>query len=169
MKLVSLSEKGTQTILYILKPGDVFGELLLAHGKRSFTAIALEDVRVTLISRQRFSSLLSSVPAIALNFIRLLSKRLMKVEKELAEFGHTWSYHRLAKVLLELSEQHGMETSTGTLIELRLTHEDLANLIGTSRETVTTQLNKFERMGILHRLRRRVVVDRPRLLKFTQL
>lgn len=169
MKLVSLSEKGTQTILYLLKPDDVFGELLLAHGKRPFTAITLEDVRVTLISRQSFSALLSSVPTIALNFIRLLSKRLMKVEKELAEFGHTWSYHRLAKVLLELSEQHGTETSTGTLIELRLTHEDLANLIGTSRETVTTQLNKFERMGILHRLRRRVVVNRPRLVKLTQL
>ena len=166
VKLISHSEKGTETILHILKPDEIFGELLLSEEKRPFTAIAIEDALVTAISRDRVLQLLTVVPTLGLNFIRLLSKRLAKVEKGLAEFSHTWSYHRLAKVLLQLGEKHGEEVPTGTLITLRLTHEDLANLIGTTRETVTTQLSKFERMGLLSRHDRHLIINGPRLTEF---
>jgi len=166
VKLISLSEKGQETTLHILKPGDVFGELLLSQEQRAFTAIVVEDALVTMIPREDFLKLLSRAPDVALNFIRVLSKRLARVEKGLAESSHTWSYHRLAKVLLHLSEQYGEEVSTGTLIKLRLTHEDLANLIGTTRETVTTQLNRFSQMGLLNRRARQIIVTRPRLSEF---
>ncbi len=166
IKLISLSEKGTQTILHILKPGEIFGEFLLVQQKRPFAAVAIEDVHAAVIPRDSFLVLLSTVPTVALNFIRLLSRRLMKVEQELGDFSHTWSYNRLAKVLLQLSKEHGVETPQGTRIELRLTHEDLANFIGTTRETVTTQLNKFQRMGFLHRENRHLIVNRPRLIEF---
>ncbi len=88
------------------------------------------------------------------------------MERELAEFSHTWSYHRLARVLLQLSEKYGEEVPNGTLINVRLTHEDLANLIGTSRETVTTQLSKFTRMGLLKREARRFIVTKSNLTDF---
>lgn len=158
--------KGTETIRHILKPDEIFGELLLAEEKRPLTAIALQDVLVTVIPRESFLALLSSVPTLALNFGRLLSRRLERAARGLAEFSHSWSYHRLAKVLLGLSEQHGEEVPTGTLITLRLTHEDLANMIGTSREIATIQLNKFERMGLLKRQDRQLIVDRSRLTEF---
>ncbi len=166
VKLISLSDKGKETILHILKPDEVFGELLLAEERRPFTAVALEDSLVTVISQQSFVELLSTIPAVALSFIRLLSKRLATVERGLAEFGHTWSHHRLARVLLQLSKKYGKELPTGTLINARLTHEDLANLIGTSRETVTTQLSKFTRMGLLKREASRFVVAGPKLVEF---
>ena len=166
VKIISISERGMETILHILKPDEMFGSLLLAEEKRPFTAIAMDDIAVTVISRENFLLLLSSVPTLGLNFARLLSRRLQKAEKQLAEFSHTWSYHRLAKVLLELSERHGEEAPTGTLITLRLTHEDLANRIGTTRETVTTQLNKFERMGLLSREDRHLIVQKHRLAEF---
>ena len=167
VKLIFLSEKGQETILLILKPGDVFGELLLSQEKRAFTAVVVEDAVVTMISRGDLLKLLSLAPRLALNFIRVLSKRLARVEKGLAESSHTWSYHRLAKVLLYLSEQYGEEVPTGTLIKLRLTHEDLANLIGTTRETVTTQLNRFSRMGLLSRRARRLILTRRGLNEFS--
>ncbi len=166
VKLISLSEKGQETILHILKPGDVFGELLFSLERRAFTVIVVEEALVTMISREDFVKLLPVAPRLALNFIRVLSKRLARVEKGLAESSHTWSYHRLARVLLQLSEQHGEEVPTGTLIKLRLTHEDLANLIGTTRETVTTQLNRFSRMGLLNRRARRLIVTRHLLSEF---
>jgi CRP-like cAMP-binding protein len=166
VKLVSISDKGTETILHILNPDEIFGELLLSEEKRAFTAIAIEDAFVTVVLRGRFINLLSLAPTVAVNFIRLLSKRLARVEKGLAESSHTWSYHRLANVLLQLSEKYGEEVPAGTLIKLRLTHEDLANLIGTTRETVTTQLNKFSRMGLLKRQARHFIVTRPSLTKF---
>jgi len=166
VKIVSISGGGRETILHILKPDEIVGAFVLVEERRPFMAVAVEDVVATVIPRDNFLTLLSSVPTVAVNFARLLSRRLKKAEKELADFSHTWSYHRLAKVLLELSERHGEEVPTGTLITLRLTHEDLANLIGTTRETVTTQINRFERMGLLSREDRHFIVNRSRLTEF---
>ena len=168
VKLSSLSDKGRETILHILKPDEVFGELLLSEQQRAFTAVTLEDSLVTIISKESFVELLLTVPTVALTFIRLLSKRLALVERGLAEFGHTWSYHRLARVLLQLSEKYGKEVPNGTLINVRLTHEDLANLIGTSRETVTTQLSKFTSMGLLKREARHLIVAKSKLSEFVR-
>jgi CRP/FNR family transcriptional regulator, cyclic AMP receptor protein len=168
VKLSSLSDKGRETILHILKPDEVFGELLLSEEQRAFTAVTLEDSLVTIISKESFVELLSTVPTVALTFIRLLSKRLALVERGLAEFSHTWSYHRLARVLLQLSEKYGEEVPNGTLINVRLTHEDLANLIGTSRETVTTQLSKFTRLGLMKRQARHFVVAKSKLTDFVR-
>lgn len=166
VKLVSLSEKGAETILHILREEDVFGELLLVEGKRPYTAIAATDVAVNTLSRKHFLEVLAGCPAFAHNYARMLSLRLMQVEREFSGMIHAWAYHRLAKELLHLAEDIGIDTRDGTRIALRLTHEDLANLIGTARETVTIQLNKFEEMGLIHREGRNIVVDRSRLREY---
>ena len=78
----------------------------------------------------------------------------------------TWSYHRLAMVHLHLTEQDGEPGSTGIRIKLSLTYEDVANLIGTTRETASTQISKLKRMGLLRQERRHFIVARPRLMQF---
>ncbi len=166
VKLVTESHGRGETLLHILKPGDVFGELLLSEDTRAFTALAGTDADVETISRGNFLRLLSSHPAVSLNFIRVLSRRLVGVERAVADFGHTWSYHRLAKVLLRLADDHGVPAPAGTRIPLALTHAELANMIGTTRETVTAQLIRFKRLGFLRREGRHFVVDRPRLTGF---
>ena len=166
VRILSLSDKGTETIVHILKEGEIFGELLLSEEKRAFNAVAGTDVLVTVLPKGSLVELLTSIPTVSRNFIRLLSKRLANVEQEYGDFGHTWSYNRLKKVLLRLCEEHGKETPKGTVIPLRLTHEDLANLIGTTRETVTTQMIRFRRMGLVKRQDRYLVVNRPRLEEF---
>ncbi|MGZ8463444.1 MAG: Crp/Fnr family transcriptional regulator [Candidatus Deferrimicrobiaceae bacterium] len=163
VKLCSVSEKGTEMILHILKPDAIFGELLFSEEERALTAVADTDVVVTAISRKHLEDLFASIPTVSRNFIRLLSRRLAKVETKFAEFGHTWSYHRLANVLLRLAEEHGTESGSGTIIALRLTHEDLAKLIGTTRETVTTQVARLRRMGLLKKEGRFYLVDRRKL------
>ena len=166
VRILSLSDKGTETIVHILKEGAIFGELLLSEEQRAFTAVAGTDALVTVLPKGGLAELLTAIPAVSRNFVQLLSKRLAKVELEYGDFGHTWSYNRLKKVLLRLCEEHGKETPKGTLIPLRLTHEDLANLIGTTRETVTTQMIRFRRMGLVKRQDRYLVVNRPRLEEF---
>lgn len=166
VKLVSLSDKGTETIVNIFKQGNLFGELLLSEDKRSFSAVAATDARVTAIPRRNLLEILSTVPAVSFNFIRLLSMRLARVERTFAGFGHTWSYHRLAKVLLELAAEHGTKAEGGTLIAMRVTHEDLANLIGTTRETVTNQLGRFRREGLIARRGRQLVVNVARVTAY---
>jgi CRP-like cAMP-binding protein len=166
VRILSLSDKGTETIVHILKEGAIFGELLLSEENRAFTAVAGTDALVTVLSKGSLVELLASVPTISKNFIRLLSKRLAKVEREFGDFGHTWSYNRLARILLQLCEEHGKETPKGTVIPLRLTHEDLANMIGTTRETVTTQMIRFRRMGLVKRQDRFLAVNKPRIEEF---
>jgi CRP/FNR family transcriptional regulator len=163
VKLVSISERGTESILHILRAGDVFGELLLVQGERPFSAIAMTDVLAGVLSRENFLEILGFCPEFAGNYSKLLARRLMQVEREFAGLIHAWAYHRLAKELLHLAEDIGEDTRTGTRIALKLTHEDLANLIGTTRETVTIQLHKFEELGLIRREGRKLIVDRARL------
>lgn len=166
VKLVSVSGKGAETILHLLKRGDIFGELFFAEERRAFEAVATMDVVVTVIPRKSFEKILAGFPAVAQNFVRLLSRRLVKIEQEFAGFGHTWSYHRLGLILLQLGKEHGVKTGGGTLIDLRLTHEDLAELIGTTRETVTTQMKRFRRMGLVKREGGRFILNEDRLRAF---
>lgn len=166
VKLTSISERGTETILDLLKPGEIFGELLLTEKVRAFTATAIEDTVVTSVPQDRFLELLLLIPTVSRNFIGILSKQLVRVKKGIAHSSHSWSYHRLARILLYLGEKYGEETPAGVLIRLRLTHEDLANLIGTTRETVTTQLNRFERMGLVKRRSRHLMLLKDRLTEF---
>jgi CRP/FNR family transcriptional regulator len=168
VKLVAHSGRGTETILHILPPGALFGEILLSEEKRAFTAVANTDTVVATLPKQSLVQLLATIPAFSANLIRHLSRRLAKVEREFAEFGHTWSYHRLAKVLLQLAQEHGVKGPRGTALSLPLTHEELANLIGTTRETVTTQLGRFRRMGLIRREGRTFVLNVPRLVRFTR-
>ena len=166
VKLVALSEKGTETTLHILRPGDVFGEVAVTEPARPFTAVAVTDAVLSVLPRKSLDDLLASSPAFARNLLGLLSKRVGQVEREFAGIVNAWAHHRLACELLHLAGDLGVETQDGTLIPLRLTHEELSNLIGTTRETVTILLRKFEGMGIIRRRSRRIIVNRPRLAEY---
>lgn len=168
VKLVARSEKGAGTILHVLRPTDVFGELLLAEERRPFNAQAVTDVLAGVLSRDHLVELLSSVPGFRLNFIRVLSRRLVHVEKGVTEFGHTRSCQRLAGILLRMCGEYGEETPGGVLLRLRLTHADLADMIGTTRETVTNQLRRFRRLGLVVIRGRRIVVNRRRLAGYVR-
>jgi len=166
VKLVSHSAKGSETILCILRPANIFGELLHVEERRPVNALAVTDVLVGVLSWEDFNELLTAIPRIRLNFIRILSRHLFLVEKRVTEFSHTRSHQRLAKVLLQICAEHGVETPWGVMVRPSLTHADLANLIGTTRETVTTQMIRFRRMGLVKRQDRFLVVDKSRLEEF---
>ena len=166
VKLVSLSERGTDSILHILRPGEIFGELVIHEEKRPFTAVSVTKVTASRLKRKDLLGLLSSIPSFSRNFLGMLAARLLRVEQDFADLLNAWAYRRLAMELLHLSEDLGEETPAGTLIPMHLTHEDLSNLIGTARETVTIQLHKFEEMGVIRREGRRIIVNRPRLTDY---
>lgn len=169
VKLLALSEKGTEATLHILRPGDVFGEVAVTEPMRPFTAVAVTDAVLSVLPRKSLCDLLAASPAFARNLLELLSKRLGQVEREFAGIVNAWAHHRLACELLHLAGDLGVETGDGTLIPLRLTHEELSNLIGTTRETVTILLRKFEEMGIIRRRSRQIIVDRPRLAEYAHI
>ena len=166
LKIVSVSDQGTEQVLHILRTGDVFGELILIGKPRPFTAIALTDATVSILPTSIVQDLLATSPAISRNYLRLLSMRLYELERTFPALVQAWPHHRLAKELLHLAEDLGDETPKGTRLTLRLTHELLSNLIGASRETVTLLIHKFEEIGLLRREGRDLLLNRKRLAEY---
>lgn len=163
VKLSYIDDAGEETIIRIFAPGDVFGEIFLGVKKQLFAATALTDSEITVIPRQVFEKLLAKIPQIGVNFISLLSRRLAEAEARIGEFSHTWAYERLERVLLNLSKVHGRETHRGRQIDIHLTHQLLADIIGASRETVSRHLKRLEEQGALRREGRRLTVDHKTL------
>lgn len=158
-----LSEDGQESILRVFGPGDVFGELLLTVRARPFLATALTACVVTVIPGKTFLHLLSTIPRIGFNFIRVLSRHLTELALDRGQSSHKWSFQRLALTLVKLAGAHGVEEAAGTAITLPLTHQILADMIGTSRETVTRHLGRLRQQGIVSQRGRALVLQRARL------
>lgn len=161
--LSHLSEGGQESILRVFGPGDVFGEIFLAVPARPFLAKALTACVVTVIPAKTFLHLLSIIPRIGLNFICVLSRHLAEMALDRAQASHKWSAERLALTLLKLGAAHGVEERAGTAVTLPLTHQILADMIGTSRETVTRDLRRLKRQGIVSQRGRTLVIKMARL------
>ena len=161
--LSHLSEGGQESILRVLGPGDVFGELLLTVPARPFRARALTACAVTAIPAKTFLQLLSTIPRIGFNFACVLSRHLAEMALDRGEAGHRWSFERLVLALLKLGSAHGVEEGGGRAIALPLTHQILADMIGTSRETVTRDLRRLKRAGVVSQRGRTLVVQPTRL------
>ncbi len=163
--LVTLSHlsEGGESILRVLGPGDVFGELLLTVPARPFRARALTDCAVTAVPARTFLQLLSTIPRVGFNFACVLSRHLAEMALDRGQAGHRWSFQRLVLTLLKLATAHGAEERGGTIIGLPLTHQILADMIGTSRETVTRDLRRLKREGAVSQRGRTLVVQPGRL------
>jgi len=151
VRLGSLGGGGLERILSIFKPGDVFGEILFSTRRRPFQAVALDDAQVAIMSKATFLQFLSTSARWGKNFIRLVSDRLVSVQRDLASLSNTWTRPRLAYMLLRLADTLGVPTAQGTLITVPVTHEALAGMIGASRGRVTSHLKQLRREGLLAR------------------
>ncbi len=161
--LSHVSESGQESILRVFGPGDVFGELLLTVSARPFVATALVDCVVTVIPGKTFLQLLSTIPRIGFNFICVLSRYLAQMALDRGQSSHKWASQRLALTLLKLAAAHGVEGEAGAAIALPLTHQILADMIGTSRETVTRQLGRLKRQGAVSQQGRTLIIQKARL------
>jgi CRP/FNR family transcriptional regulator len=164
VKLASNDEKGSERILNIFRPGDVFGEILFSVERRPFDAVAMDEARVAIMPRAAFLEFLRHSNQWGLNFIRMVSDRLFVAERDLAALSRTWTRPRLVHLLLKLADNLGVATAEGTLIRVPVTHETLANMIGASRVRVTSMLNQLQREGLLAR-RGRLMLVRTQALK----
>jgi len=163
IKLSHVSEDGQESILRVFGPGDVFGELLLTVRARPFLATALTACTVTVVPGKTFLQLLSTIPKIGFNFIGVLSRHLAEMALDRGQASHKWSFDRLVLTLLKLSKAHGEEKEGRTSIVLPLTHQILADMIGTSRETVSRHLARLQREGIVTQRGRSLLIHEARL------
>jgi CRP/FNR family transcriptional regulator len=150
VKIFQTSTPGREVILWFCLPGEIFGLAEVARGGgRSVSALACERSETLAIPRRQFSALVERHPRIAMLSMQVLSSRLRTLGDSFANLVADDAELRIAKLILRLATLHGERSEHGTRIALPLTHQDIANMAGTSRQTATDVLNALKRRGLL--------------------
>ena len=165
IKLARTSVDGRENLLSVLGPGEMFGELSLFDPRpRTASAIALTDVRLAGLGHDDLRPWLTGRPEVALHLLRALAQRLRRTNDVLADLVFTDVPGRVAKQLLDLADRFGQKTDEGIRVHHDLTQEELAQLVGASRETVNKALADFAQRGWLRIEAKAVVImDMERL------
>lgn len=154
--ITMLSSDGAESILAVLRGGDCLGELSLLDGfPRSATARAAEDVDALVVTRDHFQSWLADHHAASLALLRTLSMRIRRTNAALADRNALDLWPRLAKQLLLLADDQP-RTSASEGPDLRVTQQQLAEMLGVTREAVNKTLREFAQAGWIE-LRRGIV------------
>ncbi|CAN5695130.1 Crp/Fnr family transcriptional regulator [soil metagenome] len=161
VKLSKIDLGGHEKTLALLQPPEFFGEMaLLGHATRSATAMTLAPVEAHLLFQDDFKRLLAEYPAVSLNLTTTLANRLRGMDDEAQILSYKDAQGRVAYVLLRLYRS-GVVDLDGPHALVRLTHQDLANLAGTSRETVTRALKALEGQGVIKTHPKQVSITDP--------
>ncbi|MDP9409112.1 MAG: Crp/Fnr family transcriptional regulator [Actinomycetota bacterium] len=152
----------------LLKDGGVFGKLNLVEGRwQDVFAEAVTESRVAGIQKASLERAIKSDPAFALKLFSSLSERLRQSDEVIESLLHREVSTRLATLLINLAERFGENNGVGVLIDVRLTHQDLANMIASTREAVSKVMSEFQREGVIESRNRRIaVVNREALAEY---
>ncbi|WP_151526378.1 Crp/Fnr family transcriptional regulator [Serinicoccus kebangsaanensis] len=148
VKLAKAASDGRESLLSVLGPGEMFGELsLFDPGPRLTTAHVVSDTEFISLGNDALRSFLEQHPEVAMQMLAGLAHRLRKTNEGLSDLVFTDVPGRVAKALLDLSDRFGKRSESGLLVAHDLTQEELAQLVGASRETVNKALADFAQRG----------------------
>lgn len=167
LKLGTTSSDGRENLLSILGPGEMFGELsLFDPGPRTATATAVTDAHLLALSHDQVIDWVTKNPPVSLQLLGRLAQRLRRTNEVLADLVFSDVPGRVAKALIDLGARFGVQKDDGLHVNHDLTQEELAQLVGASRETVNKALADFAGRGWVRLEPRAVVVlDYDRLNK----
>ncbi|HSK98896.1 MAG TPA: Crp/Fnr family transcriptional regulator [Rubrobacteraceae bacterium] len=151
----------------LLKDGGVFGELSLEKGLRqTLFAHALTDVRVAVVRKRVLVEVVMRDPEFAIKLFFSLSERLKQSEEVIGSLLEREVSARLTTLLQNLGDRFGEMDGSGTVLDVRLTHQDLANMIVSTREAVSKVMSEFQRDGLIEVRDRKIAIS-PRLARMT--
>ena len=163
VKVTILSEDGRELILDILSKGNFFGEMSLLDGRpRSATVVAIEDSKLLILRRGDFVRLIESIPRIAAQVMAILASRLRKADQKIEGLALLDVTGRVAGTLQQLAREHGVSVEDGIMIQNRPTHQELANMSATTRETVSRVLKRLEQQGFISTEGKNVIILKDR-------
>lgn len=166
VKITKTSSDGREQILHIFQHGDVFAEVVLMDGgPYPATAEVIEAGQIGMLMNQDVENLIRAKPDIAIKLLRIMSKRLRMAQAQVRDLALKDTYGRLAGMLLMLGREHGEDTPNGIKIDLPLSRQELANLIGTTRETVTRVLSDFKKYKCLELDKHTIIITNQNKLK----
>ena len=159
LKILAAGADGKEVVFGIDGPGQVIGEIaLLDSNPRSATVVAMEECELLTLHRRDLIPFLEKHPKVTIELAGVLAARLRNLSEHTEDALFLTLASRLAKTLLQLSATYGRETSDGLLIDIRLPQQDLADLVGTTRESVNKQLRSWEEEGLVKLERTRITI-----------
>lgn len=166
VKIYKTSEDGREHILYIAVPGDIFAEVILFNEVNyPATAEVLEKARIAVIRNEDLEKVLKAHPSMAVAIIKVLNKRLMDAQQQVKSLALHNTHGRTAQMLMKLATEHGNKTENGLELELVISRQELANMVGTTRETVTRVLMAFKKYNLIEIERNTIRIIQPEKLK----
>lgn len=167
VKLCSVSEQGKELTLIIYRPGEFFPVVWAFFGRRAsiYSFETLTSVDIQRAPREEFMEFLTSNPDVFMDVTKHIITRFQIALRrmEYLTFGNASS--QLASVLLICAKDFGTAIDAGIEIQVPFTHKDLANLVGVTRETVSIELKKFERAGLIRNRKRRIIIKNQKKLE----
>jgi CRP/FNR family transcriptional regulator/CRP/FNR family cyclic AMP-dependent transcriptional regulator len=150
VKVTIEDQNGDEMTLRMLYPTDFFGDMSLLDGMpRSATVTTQEASEVLTMSREHFLDIIEKSPKMLLKMTAMLSKRLRKTNELIHSLAFFDVYGKVARMLLNLAAERGRVTEQGTVIDMRLTQQELAELAGMTRETMARTLREFQQAGCI--------------------
>ncbi len=170
IKLGYIDEQGNEIIKEIIQKGEVFGQLTLEknNDRDEFAQAYKSDVSLCAFTMEDFLRLLQRKPQMAIAFSFHLGNKLRKVENRLLNILNKDVKSRLAQFLLQLAADNNSGINNMAVIDKFLTHDDIAKLIGSSRQTVTTTLNQFEKHKLITTSKKHLHINDINALKKIQ-
>ncbi len=166
VKISKYSEDGKEIILSMVNPGEIFGEMaLVENAPREFVSEAMMDSYVCIANREDFLKYLHRYPEMSMQITKIIGMKFKKLGQKVEDLVFKNVYQRLALLLLNLLESYGYRKNERSYLYVKLTHYDIASLIGSTRETTTSCLNDFKREGLIDFDGRRIVIINPEGLK----
>ncbi len=162
VKISRLGKEGKETILSMHGKGEFFGELSLIDGKTApASVVAVENSMVAIISKNHFHSLLYTQRKVLENLLMILCSRLRESWQKIEMLNFNDASQRLKMLLNILAETYGEKTPEGTILHVRLIHQDMADMTGLTRETVTRVLDKLKKNGEIDTLESKYIRLNP--------
>jgi len=166
VKVVQTTEDGKEILLALHQSGDFFGEMSLIDGKTSpANVIATEDSTAAIISKKDFNSLIRNQKKVLDNLLLILCSRHRESWDKIQMLNYKNASHRIKILFLMLSDKYGEKTAEGVTINMKLTHQEIAEMTGMTRETVTRVLDRWQREGEINVLKNKFIHLSPIFLQ----
>ncbi len=159
IKIGHYLENGEEVVTSILTTGEIFGELAVAgEEKRRDFAQAVDDVIICPLTTEELKALMYDNKELSFKILKLIGLRLMKLERKLELLVFKDARTRIIEFLRDAASWKGVKVGTETMIQTRLTHQDIGSLTGTSRQTVTTILNELKEKNLINFNRKQILI-----------
>ncbi len=159
IKISRISDDGREVILSILSDGDFFGEMAILDGQtRSANAVTLEDSELMLIRRENFLQMLHKYPQVSINLIKELAHRLRKSDSQIKSLSLQNALGKVASTILRIADDNGIIKHGQVEIDGMPPQQDLANMAGTSRETISRVIKSLGQMGYIKKVGSKIII-----------